>query len=733
MTGIFSANAPHYTAAGWAGVLPLPRGQKFPPPSGFHGAAGASPTAAKIAEWRETRADGNLAIRLPRNVIGIDVDDYGDKVGAATLAAREADWGALPVTVMSTSRDGGASGIRLFTIPTGLAWPNVVGEHVDVIHYGHRYVVAAPSIHPSGAAYRWLASGTRALAKIPRVDSLPELPETWVSGLSRGEATDRPQVGRADVDRFIDGLADDGTASFIVGDSLQAFEAGLSEGVDRHGAMVDVTWSLVMAGAKGAIGVPSALAMAEARFLTAKGSDHATRSEWDRALAGAVGRIPDDLSMIPALAESLVFKVEGFESTAAQERAFWTTRPELDTIRTFAQSRIASPWAVLGVVLTDVVSTVPPTFRLPPTVGGEGSLNLFVGLVGASGDGKGAAARIASEVLGFTPESARYDVGSGEGLIRAYVDVVKEKGDDGSHSTFVTYQHSDSARFRINEIDTLAALSNRSGATIMPMLRSAYSGESLGFQNADVMKRVRVEDDAYRFTLVAGIQPARAEWLLEDADGGTPQRFVWLPATDASAPDNEPATPDPLEWKPINYGSGVRRMHIPDIARKTIVDARKARLRGHGDALDGHSLYTRLKVAAALATLAQRFKMTEEDWRLATLVMGVSDQTRSDCERAIRKVSANNGKKAAQARGIGDVIAADVREKAIEQRVTASLKARLDKAADWVPRKELFRTLRSDQRDYFEPALEALIMARAIEEMDAERGGQKTRLFRRVR
>lgn len=731
MTDTYGTAAPVYIEAGWTNVLPLPHGQKFPPPSGFTGANGVEATPAQVSGWIAARADGNLAIRLPRNVIGIDVDDYGDKSGAATFAAREAEWGTLPTTVMTTSRGGGASGIRLYTIPTGLSWPNVVGEHIDVIRHGHRYAVAAPSVHPSGAAYRWITSDTRKPVEIPRVDSLPALPDAWVSGLSMGAAADKPVIRVTDVARFLGGLTDVGKASFIVGDSLADFETAVGKGVGRHGAMCDVQLALALAGAKGAIGVPSALAVAEARFYEAKGSDHETRSEWDRSLAGAVALIPGDLSEIPALAESLVFEVEGFLSGVAQESAFWTSRPELATIRTFARSRIASPWAVLGVVLTDVVSTVPPTFRLPPTIGGEGSLNLFVGLVGASGDGKGVAARIASEVLGFTPESIRYDVGSGEGLIRAYVDVTKAKGDDG-HNAYVTYQHSDSARFRVNEIDTLAALSNRSGAIIMPMLRSAYSGESLGFQNADALKRVRVDDDAYRFTLVAGIQPARAGWLLEDADGGTPQRFVWLPATDASAPDNEPETPDPLKWKPITYGSFVRQMKIPDIARKTIVDARKARNRGQGDALDGHSLYTRLKVAAALATLARRFNMTEEDWRLAGVVMTVSDRARTECESEIRKVSASNGKKAAQARGVGDVIAAGVRETAIEKRVTANLKARLEKAADWVPRKDLARSLRSDQRDYLEPALDTLIMAGAIEEKATVRGGRQARLFRRA-
>ena len=39
--------------------------------------------------------------------------------------------------------------------------------------------------------------------------------------------------------------------------------------------------------------------------------------------------------------------------------------------------------------------------------------------------------------------------------------------------------------FSVPEVDTLTALGNRQGATLMPILRSAWSGEQLSFAYAD--------------------------------------------------------------------------------------------------------------------------------------------------------------------------------------------------------------------------------------------------------
>ena len=47
----------------------------------------------------------------------MDVDAYGGKPGAETLARLEAELGSLPQTLMSASRTDGRSGIRWFTAP----------------------------------------------------------------------------------------------------------------------------------------------------------------------------------------------------------------------------------------------------------------------------------------------------------------------------------------------------------------------------------------------------------------------------------------------------------------------------------------------------------------------------------------------------------------------------------------------------------------------------------------
>src|SRR5258707_333753 len=85
-----------------------------------------------------------------------------------------------------------------------------------------------------------------------------------------------------------------------------------------------------------------------------------------------------------------------------------------------------------------------------------------------------------------------------------------------------------SALLQIREIDTWAALKDRTGSTLIPELRKLYSGEELGFGYADPDKRVLIPDHSYRACIIAGVQPGRGQALLADADGGTPQRFCWL-------------------------------------------------------------------------------------------------------------------------------------------------------------------------------------------------------------
>jgi hypothetical protein len=126
MASPYTAAARDYLEAGWS-PIPLPYKEKDPPPNkpvSFTGADGAYVTEEQLRAWLKPKArcsagnlsypPGNIALRLPRNVIGVDVDAYGTKRGAETLEAAEEAWGPLPPTWVSGSREDGVSGIRLY-------------------------------------------------------------------------------------------------------------------------------------------------------------------------------------------------------------------------------------------------------------------------------------------------------------------------------------------------------------------------------------------------------------------------------------------------------------------------------------------------------------------------------------------------------------------------------------------------------------------------------------------
>ena len=228
-----------------------------------------------------------------------------------------------------------------------------------------------------------------------------------------------------------------------------------------------------------------------------------------------------------------------------RDAEFWDSRKGLRHIRDHARSRGAAPWGTLGCVLARTVTAVDPKIVLPPLVGGHGSLNLFVGLVGPSGAGKGAAEAAASDAL-VMPHVDTMPVGSGEGLPRLFAHREKLPKDAGGG--WETVRDRAAVLVTAPEVDTLAAVAGRQGATLLPELRKAWVGETLGFGYAAPEKQVVIERHTYRLTLVVGVQPTRARALLDDADGGTPQRILWLPVTDPDAPDLRPYPPAPMTW-----------------------------------------------------------------------------------------------------------------------------------------------------------------------------------------
>lgn len=198
---IYGGAAQAYASSGLGSPVPLKPRRKAPPVKGFTGKDGKTPTQRRIDGWVRTKAQHNLALRLAPGLLGLDVDCYDGRVGAQTLALGQERWGPLPATVRSSSRHDG-SGIYLYQVPLDVMWPSVLTAdltyggppgNIELIHFGLRYAVCWPSIHPKGPPYLWWDEDGP-LEGVPKLEDLPYLPEGWVQGLS---ALARPPVAPA--------------------------------------------------------------------------------------------------------------------------------------------------------------------------------------------------------------------------------------------------------------------------------------------------------------------------------------------------------------------------------------------------------------------------------------------------------------------------------------------------------------------------------------------------------
>lgn len=292
----YATAAPIYRAAGWVGVLPLPSGRKSPPPDGYTGETGAWPSDDDIAEWVTKKADGNLGLRLPDGVVGIDVDQYGNKSGAQTLADAEAKWGPLPPTWVSSSRPA-PSGVRFYRAPTGLKF-KTPGPHIDILQRHHRYLCAWPSTHPdTGDPYRWITPDGEPADGPPRLEQLPELPAAWVAGMNAETMFSNPGpiAQRARVQQ-----------SAAVARSLSNTLADLY--ANRHDNTVAGVCALVRLESDDHPGASEGIDSLRVAFLnsvTADGSRKVPEAEreWDRMLKGAYAKVASTPSTRPKWGE----------------------------------------------------------------------------------------------------------------------------------------------------------------------------------------------------------------------------------------------------------------------------------------------------------------------------------------------------------------------------------------------------------------------------------------------
>ena len=285
-----------YWRNGWRGVLPLPARRKKHPPTGYTGHDGTEPSYADCATWADTKADGNICLRLPSTVIGIDVDAYDGRVGAQTLAELVDKYGLLPPTVMSSSRGDGISGIRLYQVPTGTRLITKL-PGIEFVQRHHRYAVVWPSIHPdTEATYQWIDEQTGDPTTPPNIHQLPHLPSEWLDGLA---ATNNEHTPKADIDvdttrRILAELPTGDPCHHIAAAAGKAMAEG-----DRHDIYNEAVLAVVGRGRDGCPGALTTIGRLRAAFLsevTADGTSHRrtrdeANSEWSRSLRGAVALI----------------------------------------------------------------------------------------------------------------------------------------------------------------------------------------------------------------------------------------------------------------------------------------------------------------------------------------------------------------------------------------------------------------------------------------------------------
>lgn len=185
----YGESAFKYKLAGWAGPLPVKGKAPGKSTVGFTGNAGRWPNDDDVAEWVRTVDRHNIALRLPENVIGLDVDAWKGDDAEAVMVDLSESHGKLPRTWLTTSRDD-KSGIRLYRLPEGIDQSDLAGNIElgdrsagEIVRFGHRVAVVWPSIHPdTGETYRWVHQGTGE-SRIPRPAELPHLPTEWAAHL----------------------------------------------------------------------------------------------------------------------------------------------------------------------------------------------------------------------------------------------------------------------------------------------------------------------------------------------------------------------------------------------------------------------------------------------------------------------------------------------------------------------------------------------------------------------
>jgi hypothetical protein len=220
-------------------------------------------------------------------------------------------------------------------------------------------------------------------------------------------------------------------------------------------------------------------------------------------------------------------------TTDHDEVDLFDERVSLSRIRDYARQRMVGPFAVLFGVLLRVCTAAPAHVMIAAMIGTPKPLNQVVVTVGPSGLGKTAADDVAEDY--WPADIPVYPFGTAEGLVQAF-----EPDEDGQPQV-------PNIIFASSEIDNWAALGERAGSMIFPVLRQIVTGDPIGQKNASKAHTRIVAKRSYGAGISLSAQPESrgAAILFADAPGGFPQRCLFCPSTDPDAPDEPPTGIEP--------------------------------------------------------------------------------------------------------------------------------------------------------------------------------------------
>lgn len=335
---------------------------------------------------------------------------------------------------------------------------------------------------------------------------------------------------------------------------------------------------------------------------------------------------------------------------------------QLQRIHQWARARYAAPWAVFFAVLLRVAASVGPHVQLPGIIGGRASINLLCAFVSPSGGGKGISDKVGR--LAWPVPILELPIGSGEGIAETFTTRGKESEDN---------ERVNAAIFNCSEIDILTGLESRQGSTILGTLKAFAMGEQFGSTNATKANSRNVPAHSYRGCLSVGAQPGHTGVIFNDTTGGSPQRFLWALTIDPHMPATVTPDPEPLDttipaWAPGMDGV-VEIKYGPAEITETIISSHLGRQRGEADALDGHAMLTRCKVAALLAVMHGRSVVSDWDWQRSAEVMAVSNATREWIVEQARQAARAKVRERAMARATGEEIIDERRAEVVRRRI----------------------------------------------------------------